>query len=105
MLALLRVFVLAVLASFSELPPFIQSFLDLLFGPLFARLVIALVRTKIILGHEMVRKIVGVLVPLAVAQPFRSRIIGIAQVLGDRQGASGFDVLYRGIDRHDRAVA
>src|ERR1051325_1579011 len=53
----------------------------------------------------MVRKIVRIFVPFAVTEAFSALIVGIAQVLGNGQCATGFDVFEGGVDGENAAVA
>src|SRR5262245_41833547 len=60
-----------------------DALLDLLLDPLLGRFVIALLGSKIILGHKMPRMIVAILVAFAMAEPRGAGIMRVSQVLGN----------------------
>ena len=86
-------------------PPFFDALLDFLFHALLGRLVINLVRAQIILRDKMTFAFVRVFVAVAVAEFFRAFVMCIAQMFRHGQRATGFNVLQRGVNRRDGAVA
>src|SRR5688572_131834 len=85
--------------------PLVQSLLDLLLNTLLRWFVVTLLCPKVILGHEMVRMIVRVLVSLAVAEAFRAFVVRVPQMLRHGQRAAGLNVLQRRVDRRNARVA
>ena len=61
-------------------PPLLDAFFDLLLHPLLGRLIVAPVRPQIILGDEMSRMIVRVLITLTMAQPLRAAVARVPEM-------------------------
>src|SRR3974390_3187855 len=76
-------------------PPFLNPLLNAFFRPLLSRFVITPLASQVILRNKVPFVIVGVFVTLPMAQPFRGRIMSIAQVFRDCQGPARFNILHR----------
>lgn len=97
-----------VLVLFLGIPlgaPVVEAFFDAGFEAVGGGLVIGAAAFDAALGDEAVFEVVGVEVAFAVAELFGTGVVAVAEVLGDGEGAAGFDVLQGGVDAGVGAVA